>query len=83
MATDSKSVQKAFGEALREVRAGRGLSQQDLALESELDRTYISLLERGLRQPTITTLIALADALDVDPTILVKRTTLLLNKSES
>lgn len=83
MATDSKSVQKAFGEALREVRAGRGLSQQDLALESELDRTYISLLERGLRQPTITTLIALADALDVDPTILVKRTTLLLSKSES
>ena len=83
MATDSKSVQKAFGEALREVRSGRGLSQQDLALESELDRTYISLLERGLRQPTITTLIALADALDVDPTILVKRTTLLLNKSES
>lgn len=83
MATDSKSVQKAFGEALREVRSGRGLSQQDLALESELDRTYISLLERGLRQPTITTLIALADALDVDPTVLVKRTTLLLNKSES
>lgn len=83
MATDSKSVQKAFGEALREVRSGRGLSQQDLALESELDRTYISLLERGLRQPTITTLIALADALDVDPTILVKRTTLLLNKSEN
>ncbi|WP_242111970.1 helix-turn-helix domain-containing protein [Luteimonas aquatica] len=83
MATDSKSVQKAFGEALREVRAGRGLSQQDLALESELDRTYISLLERGLRQPTMTTLIALAEALDVDPTILVKRTTLLLTKNES
>ena len=75
MATDSKSVQKAFGEALREVRAGRGLSQQDLALESELDRTYISLLERGLRQPTITTLIALADALGVEPTLLVIRTT--------
>ena len=75
MATDSKSVQKAFGEALREVRAGRGLSQQDLALESKLDRTYISLLERGLRQPTITTLIALADTPGVEPTLLVTRTT--------
>lgn len=52
----------------------RGLSQQDLALESELDRTYISLLERGLRQPTITTLIVLAGALETDPAVLIKRT---------
>lgn len=74
MATDSKSVQKAFGEALRQVRVGRGISQQELALESDLDRTYISLLERGLRQPTITTLIALSDALDTDPALLIKKT---------
>ena len=74
MATDSKSVQKAFGEALRQVRVGRGISQQELALESELDRTYISLLERGLRQPTITTLIALSDALGIDPALLIKKT---------
>lgn len=74
MATDSKSVQKAFGEVLREVRASRKLSQQDLALEAELDRTYISLLERGLRQPTLTTLIVLASALGVDAAALVKQT---------
>ena len=74
MATDSKSVQKAFGEALRQVRVGRGISQQELALESELDRTYISLLERGLRQPTITTLMGLSDALGIDPALLIKKT---------
>lgn len=74
MATDSKSVQKAFGEALRQVRVGRGISQQELALESELDRTYISLLERGLRQPTITTLMGLSDALGIDPVLLIKKT---------
>jgi len=83
MATDSKSVQKAFGEALRQVRVSRGLSQQDLALESELDRTYISLLERGLRQPTITTLIALAEALDTDPAVLVKSTTAFLARNRT
>lgn len=74
MATDSKSVQRAFGEALRRARVSHGLSQQDLALESELDRTYISLLERGLRQPTITTLITLADSLGADPAMLLRET---------
>lgn len=74
MATDSKSVQKAFGEVLRQARVGRGLSQQDLALEAELDRTYISLLERGQRQPTITTVIVLAKALDGDASDLLKKT---------
>jgi transcriptional regulator with XRE-family HTH domain len=74
MATDSKRVQKAFGEVLRQVRVGRGISQQDLALEADLDRTYISLLERGLRQPTLTTLIVLAKALSSDAPDLVSRT---------
>lgn len=74
MATDSKTVQKAFGEVLRQVRVGRGISQQDLALEADLDRTYISLLERGLRQPTLTTLIVLAKALGSDAPDLVEQT---------
>lgn len=81
MATDSKTVQGAFGEVLRQVRASRGLSQQDLALEAELDRTYISLLERGQRQPTLTTIILLAGALRTDAAALVKQTTALLSRS--
>ena len=83
MATDSKSIQKTFGEVLREVRVGRGLSQQELALQSELDRTYISLLERGLRQPTLTTLIVLASTLDIDPAELVQRTTAFLHRKRT
>ncbi|OQP84875.1 hypothetical protein IA54_017115 [Xanthomonas phaseoli pv. syngonii LMG 9055] len=78
MATDSKFIQKTFGEVLREIRVGRGLSQQELALQSELDRTYVSLLERGLRQPTLTTLIVLAATLDMAPAELVQRTTAFL-----
>ncbi|PTS71938.1 XRE family transcriptional regulator [Stenotrophomonas sp. HMWF022] len=75
MATDSKTVQKIFGEVLRRLRTERGISQQDLALEADLDRTYISLLERGLRQPTLSTLIALAEAMGTDATLLVQHTT--------
>lgn len=81
MATGKDPVQKAFGEVLRQVRTARGISQQSLALESNLDRTYVSLLERGLRQPTLTTLIALADTLNIDPALLVRRTTALLASS--
>ncbi|WP_354273112.1 helix-turn-helix domain-containing protein [Stenotrophomonas rhizophila] len=81
MATDSKIVQKIFGEVLREVRTERSISQQDLALEADLDRTYISLLERGLRQPTLSTIISLADAMGADAASLVRQTKERLDRS--
>jgi len=56
-----------FAEVLREFRKESGLSQERLALEAELDRTYISLLERGLRQPSMKTLFAIASVLKVPP----------------
>ncbi len=65
---------EAFGATLRELRTAHGVSQERLALEVELDRTYISMLERGLRQPTLSTLIALADFLGLTPGSLVDRT---------
>ncbi|WP_164170598.1 helix-turn-helix domain-containing protein [Stenotrophomonas maltophilia] len=74
MAIDAKSVQKVFGDVLRQTRTGVGLSQQELALRAELDRTYISLLERGKRQPSLVTLLALADAMAIDAAELVQST---------
>jgi transcriptional regulator with XRE-family HTH domain len=68
------NVDKAFGEVLKQHRSRSKLSQIVLAELSELDRTYISLLERGLRQPTLHTLIKLASALKVDPADLVSDT---------
>lgn len=53
------------GEILRQERAKSGISQEKLALESGLDRTYISLLERGLRQPALSTLLQLANTLEI------------------
>ena len=67
------ALQTSFGEILRQIREEKGISQQELAFESELDRTYISLLERGLRQPTLGTLLSLASALNVEGAELVRR----------
>jgi transcriptional regulator with XRE-family HTH domain len=66
-------LQDAFGQVLKDLRTERGLSQQQLALDSELDRTYISLLERGLRQPTLSTIFQLAEVLKFSPSDVVVR----------
>ncbi|HGM5142511.1 helix-turn-helix domain-containing protein [Stenotrophomonas maltophilia] len=81
MPNDSKLVQIAFGQVLREVRSSQGMSQQSLALNSDLDRTYVSLLERGLRQPTLTTIYALSRTLHIDPAHLVDRTSRAMHSS--
>ena len=71
MANKQTQLQSAFGEILRTVRTKAGFSQEQLALDCSLDRTYISLLERGLRQPTLTTLFTLANSLGIKPSKLI------------
>ena len=66
-------VISVFGKILRKLREGANLSQEKLAEYCDLDRTYISLLERGLRQPTITTIFKIAEALDISPSELVRK----------
>lgn len=60
MSSKEKELHGIFGKVLRRMRNQVGLTQEQLAFECDLDRTYISLLERGLRQPTLTTLYTLA-----------------------
>jgi transcriptional regulator with XRE-family HTH domain len=57
-----------FGKALRAARRERELSQDQLALNAGLHRTHVSLLERGLREPSLDTLVKLCRALDIPPT---------------
>lgn len=71
---------KAFGEALREIRTRRKMSQEELAFDSGFDRTYISMVERGVRSPTIRSLVKLAEVLDVKPSEIVSHMELLLKK---
>lgn len=68
------SLPAAFGKVLREYRERAGLSQENLANAADLDRTFIGMLERGQRQPTLESLFRIADALKVAPQTLVART---------
>ncbi|MDR0781145.1 MAG: helix-turn-helix domain-containing protein [Pseudomonadales bacterium] len=58
-------ISTIFGEVLHDYRSTRDISQEELAFEAGVDRTFISRLERGIRQPTITTLIGLGQAFNV------------------
>lgn len=72
MRTDDKRIAKAFGGLLKELRAEAGITQEALAHDAGLERTYISFLERGLRQPSLRVLIALCGPLKVAPSEAVR-----------
>jgi len=61
-----------FGENVRKLRERQDLSQEALAFESGLDRTYIGGVERGERNLTILSALKIADALSVSLSELTK-----------
>jgi transcriptional regulator with XRE-family HTH domain len=60
----------AFGGAVRRARERQRISQEDLAFEAGLDRTYISGVERGRRNPTVVSIRKIALALGTKPSLL-------------
>lgn len=65
------NIVESFGIRLQSLRKQQGLSQEKLAEISGLHRTYISSIERGARNPTLTTLNAIAKSLNVKIEFLV------------
>ncbi len=61
MATES--IQVRFGRVARRRREAAGISQEALAFEAEVHRTYVSMVERGIGNPSLTVVEALAAAL--------------------
>ncbi|MGK6308639.1 helix-turn-helix domain-containing protein [Variovorax sp. DT-64] len=61
--THKEAISVALGKRLKELRIAADRSQSELAFDCELDRTYISLIERGLANPSLWTLGTLAFAL--------------------
>jgi len=56
---------KAFGRALKKIRLKKKLTQEDLALEAQLARVYISELEYGKKTPSIETVFKISKALNI------------------
>jgi len=74
MKTEEKEqLQQLFGEVIRKIRMENNLSQIELAERGDFNRTYISDLERGIKQASLTTIVRLADALNIKAEILVHR----------
>ena len=64
---------RQFGKVLRELRQDRKLSQERLAEISNLDRTFVSMIERGKRRATLDTAKQLAEALGVSLAQIIRR----------
>lgn len=61
-----KDVLEKFGDKVQRVRKSKDISQEELASKLAMHRTYIGMIERGERNPTIRTLYKIAKALKVD-----------------
>lgn len=59
-------IRKQVGVNVQKIRRDKGWSQEELAFECGLHRTYISGVERGIRNPTVTALAKIATALKVE-----------------
>lgn len=62
---------KSFGQHVKNIRLTQKISQEELALKAELDRTYISGIERGLRNVSLINIVKLANALNISITEIV------------
>jgi transcriptional regulator with XRE-family HTH domain len=71
---NGRDVAIAFGRVLRECRRQAGMSQESLALRANIDRTYVSMLERGIRSPTLQIVFRLGEVLGLSGATLVSRT---------
>ena len=64
--------QKNLAERVKTLRMELGISQESMALEAGIDRTYASQIERGISNPSLRVICLLAEVLKVEPTDLLK-----------
>jgi len=75
---NESNLKDIFGKVLKDLRLEAGYSQEKLALECGLDRTFVSMLERGKRQPSLTTIFTLCEKLNYSPSQMMKYVELLV-----
>ena len=72
MDRDYETLRETLGQNVRRLRRARKLSQEKLAFEAEIDRTYVSQIERGVINPSLHVLWRLGKVLDTDVTVLLQ-----------
>lgn len=65
-------IKAVVGRNVKQHREAKGLSQEQLAFDADLHRTYVSGVERGIRNPTVLIVAKLANALGVEPSKLLE-----------
>lgn len=65
------SISVSFGKVIRRLRLEKGFSQEQLGFEADLRRTYISIIELGQQQPSLSTIFKLANALQIPASTLI------------
>lgn len=66
------TLQKALSNNIKRIRLEQGVSQEKLALKANIDRSYMSELERCLANPSIEALLRIGNALEVPPSELLR-----------
>lgn len=67
-----KLLKESLSQNIKRLRKERGISQEKLALRAEIDRSYMSELERCLANPSIDALLRISNALEVSPSELLQ-----------
>lgn len=80
---ETPPYRRALGEAIRKRRKRLGLSQEGFGEEARIDRTYMSGLERGTRNPTLETILRIADCLGASPSELLAEAEASMGKHRS
>lgn len=82
MEQSKAAILKVLGALIRQQRVAVGLSQEELGLRCNLDRTYISGLERGVRNPSLTALVTLSDGLGISVSKLLENLEIEIRRTE-
>ena len=65
-------MKELFGQRLREQRQNQGLTMEQLAEKANLSTNFIGAIERGLKEPSLSTLISILNALDIPADVLLR-----------
>lgn len=72
-------INNAFGQAIKEERDKKNMAQEKMAFLSNIDRTYASALERGIKNPSLEVILKIAEGLDCPAWRIIQRTEEILN----